>query len=63
VWRSVSSPAGHAAAVAVDWSYTTGSYVNSSPAVANGILYIDSIDEHLYAFSLADGPQTSPPTK
>ena len=34
----------------VVWSYTTGSYVNSSPAVANGVVYVSSEDYRVYAF-------------
>jgi PQQ-like domain/Subunit ChlI of Mg-chelatase len=37
---------------AVLWSYTTGSYVSSSPAVANGVAYVGSGDGKVYAFSL-----------
>ena len=31
------------------WSYTTGSYVSASPAVANGVVYVGSQDHNLYA--------------
>ena len=31
------------------WSYTTGSHVVSSPAVANGVVYIGSEDHNVYA--------------
>jgi serine/threonine-protein kinase len=34
------------------WSYTVGEYVDSSPAVANGVVYVGSWDKNLYAFSL-----------
>ncbi len=34
------------------WKYTTGSLVQSSPAVVNGMVYIGSIDGNLYAFGL-----------
>jgi len=33
-------------------SYTTGSSVYSSPAVANGVVYIGSLDKKVYAFAL-----------
>jgi len=33
------------------WSYRTGSSVNSSPAVANGVVYVGSDDGKVYAFS------------
>ena len=32
------------------WTGATGSYIYSSPAVANGIVYIGSFDHKLYAF-------------
>ena len=38
------------------WSAITGSYV-SSPAVANGVVYADSGDNHLYAFNAQTGTQ------
>ncbi len=34
------------------WSYTTGSYVDSSPAVADGKVYVGSQDGKVYAFGL-----------
>ena len=34
------------------WSYATGSYVESSPAVANGVVYVGSDDGSVYAFGL-----------
>lgn len=35
-----------------DWRYTTRGYVFSSPAVANGMVYIGSDDFNVYAFHL-----------
>ena len=32
------------------WDYTTGSNVESSPAVANGVMYVGSNDSKVYAF-------------
>jgi hypothetical protein len=32
------------------WKYTTNSYVYSSPAVANGVVYVGSYDYNVYAF-------------
>jgi outer membrane protein assembly factor BamB len=32
------------------WFYTTGAVIESSPAVANGLLYVGSEDGKLYAF-------------
>jgi glucose dehydrogenase len=37
------------------WSYTTGSYVDSSPTVANGVVYVGSEDGNIYAFGLPHG--------
>jgi len=42
------------------WSYTTGGYVDSSPAVANGMVYVGSDDDNVYAFGLPDGDQSKP---
>ena len=35
------------------WSYPTGGAMYSSPAMANGVLYIGSMDSHVYAFGTA----------
>jgi outer membrane protein assembly factor BamB len=37
------------------WSYATGGHVNSSPAVANGVVYVGSADGRVYAFGLKKG--------
>jgi outer membrane protein assembly factor BamB len=37
---------------AILWKYTTGSWINSSPVVANGTVYVGSADGNLYAFGL-----------
>jgi outer membrane protein assembly factor BamB len=34
------------------WSYTTGAFVASSPAVANGVVYVGSYDGKAYAFGV-----------
>jgi outer membrane protein assembly factor BamB len=34
------------------WSYKTGSYVDASPVVVNGMVYIGSYDRKVYAFGL-----------
>jgi hypothetical protein len=43
------------------WSYTTGSPVESFPSIANGVLYIGSDDNNVYAFGSITVPQPSPP--
>ena len=37
------------------WSYTTGSEVYSSPAVANGVVYVGSDDNNVYALNASTG--------
>jgi eukaryotic-like serine/threonine-protein kinase len=37
------------------WSYATGSYVQSSPAVANGVVYVGSSDHNVYALNASTG--------
>jgi eukaryotic-like serine/threonine-protein kinase len=37
------------------WSYTTGAPVFSSPAVANGVVYVGSEDDNVYTFGLSGG--------
>lgn len=37
------------------WSASTAAYINSSPAVANGIVYIGSEDRNVYAFNATTG--------
>ena len=37
------------------WSYTTGSWVHSSPAVANGVVYVGSDDGNVYALNASTG--------
>ncbi len=34
------------------WSATTGGVVTSSPAVANGSVYVGSEDDNVYAYGL-----------
>jgi outer membrane protein assembly factor BamB len=36
-------------------SYATGSYVDSSPAVANGVVYVGSYDTNIYALDARTG--------
>ncbi|MGP8011063.1 MAG: PQQ-binding-like beta-propeller repeat protein, partial [Halobacteriota archaeon] len=37
------------------WSFTTGSVVLSSPAVANGVVYVGSEDNNVYAINATTG--------
>jgi outer membrane protein assembly factor BamB len=37
------------------WSYLTGSYVYTTPAVAGGVVYVGADDSYLYALNAADG--------
>ena len=39
------------------WKYTTGGLIDSSPAVANGVVYIGSNDGYVYALNAATGVQ------
>lgn len=40
---------------ALRWTFTTGGPVKSTAAIVDGVVYIGSTDEHLYALRLADG--------
>jgi len=42
-------------AIDLHWAYTTGSYVYSSPAVANGVVYVGSYDDNVYALNATTG--------
>jgi outer membrane protein assembly factor BamB len=37
------------------WTYATGSWVGSSPAVANGVVYVGSNDDNMYALEAETG--------
>jgi len=39
------------------WNYTTGNSVYSSPAVANGVVYVGSYDNRTYALNASTGVQ------
>ena len=41
--------------IGVKWSYTTGDLVTSSPAVANGVVYVGSNDGNVYALDASSG--------
>jgi len=55
--------ASNVAGLGVAWTATTGSEIDSSPAVANGVVYIGSYDGKLYAFAVgcASGGGTCTP--
>src|SRR6266852_3647774 len=38
-----------------DWTFTSGGFVDSSPTVANGMVYVGSEDGKLYAFNASTG--------
>jgi outer membrane protein assembly factor BamB len=40
---------------ALVWSYTTGAGVDSSPAVANGVVYVGSWDNNVYVLKASTG--------
>jgi outer membrane protein assembly factor BamB len=46
-----------AASGQLKWKFHTAGPVISSPAAANGVLYVGSTDHNLYAINLADGTQ------
>jgi eukaryotic-like serine/threonine-protein kinase len=37
------------------WSYKTGYYIYSSPAIANGVVYVGSDDKSVYALNATTG--------
>ena len=37
------------------WTYTTGDYIETTPAVSSGILFVSSDDSDLYALGASDG--------
>ena len=39
------------------WSYTTGGSVITSPAVANGVVYVGSFDCNVYALDASTGAE------
>ncbi len=40
---------------ALKWRYPTGNHIDSSPAVANGVVYVGSYDKKLYALDAITG--------
>src|SRR5579859_5367625 len=53
-YENVLNP-GNVAGIDRDWSFTSGYAVESSPAVAGGVVYIASLDGNVYALSAATG--------
>jgi len=41
------------------WNYTTGDNVNSSPAVVNGVVYVASYDDNIYALNATTDSETA----
>ena len=37
------------------WSYETGAEVSSAPAVGGGVVYVTSLDRHVYALAAENG--------
>jgi hypothetical protein len=58
-YENVLSPA-KVASLDVAWSAATGAPVFSSPAVADGVVYVGSFDKSLYAYALPAGEQLKP---
>src|SRR5260221_8923519 len=52
-YENVLTPS-NVSALTLDWSYTTGS-IQSSPAVAGGVVYVGSMDDKLYALDAVTG--------
>jgi hypothetical protein len=44
------------------WSYRTGGFLFSSPAIVNGVFYIGSYDGCVYALGVSHAPTTTPST-
>jgi len=44
-----------------DWTFTSGGFVDSSPTVANGMVYVGSDDHRLYAFNASCGNASCSP--
>src|SRR5579885_1570592 len=39
------------------WTFKTGNAIEGAPAVVGGVVYVGSLDKHLYAIDLATGQQ------
>jgi len=44
------------AGLQLKWSYTTRNFVLSSPAVANGVVYVGSYDRNVYSLNASTAP-------
>ena len=53
-YENVLTPA-NVSNLVLDWDYSTNGSIISSPAIANGVVYIGSDDHNLYAFNAATG--------
>src|SRR5207248_1250039 len=40
------------------WTFKTGDAIEGAPVIAGGVVYVASLDKHLYAVDLATGKQT-----
>ena len=48
---------------AKEWSYATGNYIESSPAIVNNTLYVGSDDKFIYALTLYNSTSKSSPSQ
>jgi hypothetical protein len=53
--KLIFDPAHTASTGASVWNYTTGNIVTSSPAVTNGVVYVGSHDNKVYALNATNG--------
>jgi outer membrane protein assembly factor BamB len=52
-YEKVLSPA-NVSRLVRDWTFQSGDIIVSSPAVADGVIYVGSYDANLYAFHLPE---------
>ncbi len=53
-YENVLSPS-NVSKLQLDWSFTTGAFIHSSPAVVNGVVYVGSDDQNVYALNSTTG--------
>src|SRR5688572_18149576 len=41
----------------IKWEFKTKDGVEGAPAIVSGVVYVASLDKHLYAINLADGKE------